>query len=66
MDSSVSVEGGVSIGVSTVRASGAAKVVYLWFLETLFLFRSRNVEKCIRFGLGLVENEALNVLQLGV
>jgi hypothetical protein len=66
MDSSVSVEGGVSMGVSTVRASGAEKVVYLWFLETRFLFRSRNVEECIRFGLGLVENVALNVLQLGV
>ena len=66
MDSSASVEGGVSVGVSTVRASGAAEIVYLWFLETRFFFRSRNVEECIRFGLGLMESVALNVLQLGV
>lgn len=56
----------MSVGVSAVRASGAAKVVYLWFLKTRFLLRSINVEECIRFGLGSMENVALNVLQLEV
>lgn len=65
MDSSAALDGGASAGVSAARASGTAKVVYLWFLETCLLFRSKNVEERIGFGLGFTEIVALNVLQLG-
>jgi hypothetical protein len=66
MDSPAALDGGASAGVSAARASGTAKVVHLWFLGTCLLFRSKNVEERIGFGLGLTEIVALNVLQLGV
>ena len=66
MDSSAALDGGASAGVSAAGASGTAKAVYLWFLETCLLFRSKNVEERIGFGLGLIEIVALIVLQLGV
>lgn len=66
MVSSASVEGEVSVGVSSVRASGAAKAMCLRFLEKGPVLWSRMGDECNRLDLELMKMAALNVLQLGV